>query len=120
MKNKIMIMGFICTFLLMFMEIIYADSSSIVYDKNYNVKSYKKESNGNVTTYDKYRNRIGYESKNEIYDKNHNVKGYKKKGANGAVTIYDKNWNRIGHEKGDTLYNKDWSISGHKKTDGHK
>ena len=119
MKNKIIIMGFICTFLLMFVEITYADSTSTVYDKNYNVKSHKKESKDKVTMYDKHWNRTGYESNNKIYDKNHNVQGYKKKESDGAVTIYDKNWNRIGHEKGDTLYNEDWSIKGHKKTDGN-
>jgi|GEM_PF-1107581 len=118
MKNKIMIMGSTCIFLLMFVGIIYADSTSIVYDKNYNVKSHRKESKDKVSTYDKHWNRTGYESDNKIYDKNHNVQGYKKKESDGAVTIYDKNWNRIGHEKGDTLYNNDWSIKGHKKTDG--
>ena len=64
------------TVLFFFVATAYADKT--IYDKNYNVQGYKKESDGKITVYDKHWNRTGYEQGDKIYDKNWNIKGYKK------------------------------------------
>ncbi len=54
-------------------------ADTTIYDKNYNLQGYKKESDGTTTVYDKNWNHTGYEKGDKIYDKNWNVKGYKKR-----------------------------------------
>jgi hypothetical protein len=77
MRKNLWFQSFIVAAVGVYASMACADST--IYDRNYNVQGYKKESGGTTTVYDKNWNRTGYEKGDKIYDKNWNVKGYRKR-----------------------------------------